>query len=160
MSNTAVLEILAQVPAGQAGPADLNSYPAGLATAAPGTIKDAYGFSNCFCGSYAAWMVSSAGQQMPPYSQIGLPGYWPRRTVIQPWIVTDPQPGDIAIVPSTTGLPNGHCVYVSWVQPNGNLVAKSYNTGNTNQFELGTWAPSGMVNGSPFTLAYIRFPAV
>ncbi len=164
-TNTAILETVVQ--AGACGPADLNSYPAALCGAPLSTITDSLGYSNRECGSYAAWMVVQAGQQMPPHSVLGNAGYWPQH-VDPGWIVTTPQPGDIAIVPVNLPTMLGHAMYVNWVQPSGNLVVKSYNGDNLGDFSLQIWAPSGVKSGSaggvpystPFSLVYIRFPAL
>ncbi len=161
--NSAVLATI--VLGGASGPPDLNTYPQELCNAPPGSLQDSLGYFNRKCGSYVAWMATQAGLTVPPYSELGLPGYWPSE-VDPSWLVADPQPGDIAIVPIELPYVEGHAVYISWVQPNGNLVAKGYNGDGRGNFAMQIWAPSGVKSGNqngvlyyvPFTLAYIRFP--
>lgn len=166
MINTAILQTVVQGGPGP-GPADLNSYPAALCEAPLSTVLDDLGYFNRECGSYAAWMVQQAGQQISPHSVLGDPGYWPG-TVDPSWIVTGPEPGDIGIVPVDLPWMTGHGMYIDWVQPSGDLVAKSYNLDEAGCFSLDVWAPSGVKSGTyeggpyslPFSLVFIRFPAI
>jgi surface antigen len=163
-TNTAVLETIVQ--AGACGPADLNSYPPELCGQPISSVQDSLGYYNRQCGSYAAWQVVQAGQQMPPHSVMGDAGYWPQN-VDPGWIVTTPQPGDIAVVPVNLPTMLGHAMYVSWVNPDTTLVTKSYNWGVPGDFSMQHWATSGVKSGTsggvpystPFSLVFIRFPA-
>lgn len=163
--NTAILETVVQGTAGP-GPSDLNSYPAYLCEAPIATITDPLGYGNRECGSYVAQKMVQDGNQMPPHSVLNNAGYWPQN-VDPVWLVTDPQPGDVAIVPVLLPYFLGHAMYICWVQANGDLVVKAYNRAGVGTFSMEVWArsgvKSGVVNGEPysiqFALEYIRFPS-
>ena len=159
-TDTALLETLYQ--GGACGPAALNTYPADLCDAPfpSTTYRDQWGFTDRYCGSYAAWMVASEGDQPPEFAADGFPGYWPEH-VPASWIVATPKAGDIAVIPSISTMPRGHALYVisgNWHHDTGDLLVSAYNTDGEGDFSLAVWAPGGEYDGVPFSLVYIQFP--
>jgi len=156
--NTAIISILYR--GSPNGPAELDRYPESLYSQDVGTGLDSLGYGTRDCGSAVAQWKLLDGCAMPPKSVLGLPGHWAAK-VDPSWIVTDPQPGDIAVIPSNSALPKGHAIYVSCVaQGTTNIVGKSYNTMETGDFEIGLWALSGSIGTTNFNLVLIRVPAV
>jgi hypothetical protein len=147
---------------GSVGPRLLNSYPASLGAADPGTLTDNLGYYNRKCGSYAALTAQAAGLAVPPFSVLGEPGEWPQTVDSSCFIpLADAQPGDIAVRPAVQPGDPGHAMVI--LDPDylgtGNLLASMYNASGTGNFTIELWAPSGQFEGVGFDLVIIRFPA-
>ena len=146
------------------GPAALNSYPKNLCRTAIASVRDPLGYYSRECDSYVAWMETEGAAPahvMLPFSVLGTGGYWPQR-VPPSWLVSWPQPGDIAIVPADLPAVPGHSMYVvanSWHGLH-DLVVESYNEGGLGTYALQVWRPSGTINGVPVTLQFIHFPVL
>lgn len=105
-----------------------DTYPEPWCSAGQDTMIDNWGMYNRECVSYAAWMVASTGRYMPYWGGEGNAYEWIGNAEAAGYSVSrTPQPGDIAILPQTSGSPLGHAMYVMAVNGDGTIDVSEYN---------------------------------
>lgn len=122
-------------------------YP--LCGGGPDTFADQWGLLNAECVSYAAWAAYTRfGKEVTSFSGAGNAYQWPStaQNLMGATIVTDPQPGDVAILPPTPGFsPIGHAMVVESVIDSNWVHVSQYNFGGTHNYSTMDIADSGVV---------------
>ncbi|MEO8691204.1 MAG: CHAP domain-containing protein [Candidatus Saccharimonas sp.] len=119
---------------------------------------DQWQLYNRECVSYVAWKLSSTGHKVGSFAGVGNAYQWidwsgHRGTAygMGAYSVSDPQPGDAAVLPLIPGFaPWGHIMYVESVSGD-NVFVSQYNFYGSGEYSTMTIKKSGVV--------FLRFPS-